>query len=354
VVGVLPQGDAARAEAVAVLPPADGDAEWIAVGIGHHGEHERSPLWWTSSDGATWIAGKIDPITADGPASGFVGVARSGDGVAALGQAYSGVHGNARPLVWRRGADGALDEVPILRELFGGPRAMSVTGMAGDASGFVASGGYIVGGTWTGGLSSVAAAVWTSSTGATWARHPDDPQLTSSSDEVVLTSAIAAGDGTRVIVGTTTPTGPGPSQPAIWRSTGDDAWTRVTSIDSDPALETDLTAVAYAPAAGFVAAGLEDGRGVAFVSPDGIGWIRRDLDTGSKAEILDATSLENGVGVTWRDEKGAHLTVLERDRLEPSAAPPLGDVVHLAQAGDETIALVSSGGTVHVYRLDTS
>ena len=65
---------------------------------------------------------------------------------------------------------------------------MSVTGIAGDGGGFVASGGYIVGGTWTGGVSSVAASVWTSDTGATWARHPDDPQLTSSPDEVVLTA----------------------------------------------------------------------------------------------------------------------------------------------------------------------
>ena len=73
-----------------MLPPLNGDG-WVAVGIGHHGEHDRSPLWWTSSDGATWATGAVDSITADGPNSGFVGVARSGAGLAALGQAYSGI-----------------------------------------------------------------------------------------------------------------------------------------------------------------------------------------------------------------------------------------------------------------------
>ena len=97
-----------------MLPPLNGDG-WVAVGIGHHGEHDRSPLWWTSSDGATWATGAVDSITADGPNSGFVGVARSGAGLAALGQAYSGIHGNARPLVWERDGEGALREVPITR-----------------------------------------------------------------------------------------------------------------------------------------------------------------------------------------------------------------------------------------------
>ena len=95
-----------------MLPPLNGDG-WVAVGVGHHGEHDRSPLWWTSSDGATWATGEVDSITADGPNSGFVGVARAGAGLAALGQAYSGVHGNARPLVWERDGEGALREVPI-------------------------------------------------------------------------------------------------------------------------------------------------------------------------------------------------------------------------------------------------
>jgi len=339
-----------------VLPPPADDQEWIAVGIGHQGEHDRSPLWWTSTDGVSWTAGKVDSITADGPRSGFVGIARSGTDIGALGEAYSGVHGNARPLVWQRGDDGALHEMPITRELFGGPRAMSVTGIAGDAGGFVASGGYIVGGTWTGGLSSVAASVWTSDTGATWSRHPDDAQLTSGPDEVVLTSAIATGDGARVIVGTTTPTGPGPSQPAIWRSTSVDAWTRVpdAAISSDRARRTTLDSVAWAPAVGFVAAGTEDGHAVVFVSHDATQWHRRGLDDSTDSTLLDVASLADGAGVTWHDDKGMHLTVVTRDGLEPLAAPPLGDVVHLAQSGGETIALVSVDGQVRAYRLESS
>jgi len=333
-----------------VLPPADHDAEWLAVGLGHHSAHDRNPLWWTSTDGASWKPGTIDSTTADGPNSGFVGIARAGAEVAALGQAYSGVHGNSRPLVWQRESDGALHEVPITRELFGGPRAMSVTGLTGDESGFVASGGYIVGGTWTGGASSVAASVWTSATGATWARHPDDPQLTSGTSEVVLTRAIASGDGVVVVVGTTTPTGSGPTQPAAWRSEGDDTWTRVTAIDADPALDSELANVAHAPSVGFVAAGTEDGRAVVFVSSDGTEWRRRGLDSEAGADVLDAAALDGGVAVTWRDAKGMHTTVVSADGRETIAAPPAGDVVHLAQSGEETIALVSAHGTIHSYR----
>jgi len=338
-----------------VLPPQADDQEWIAVGIGHHGEHDRSPLWWTSSDGVTWTAGPIDSITADGPNSGFVGISRSGTDIAALGQAYSGVHGNARPLVWQRGHDGALHEVPITRELFGGPRAMSVTGIAGDGDGFVAAGGYIVGGTWTGGISSVAASVWTSDSGSGWARHPDDSQLTSTADEVVLTSSIATGDAVRVIVGTTTPTGPGPMQPAIWRSDGGDEWTRVPegAISADRALDTELVAVAYAPSVGWVASGVEDGHAVVFVSKDSEQWLRRSVGGATSSTVLDTSALADGVGVTWRDEIRMHLTIVTADGLEVGDAPPEGDAVHLAQFGGETIALVSEGGTIHAYRLES-
>ena len=337
-----------------MLPPPADDLEWLAVGVGHHGEHDRSPLWWTSTDGVSWTSGAIDPITADGPASGFVGIARSNNDIAALGQAYSGVHGNARPLVWQRGADGALREVPILRELFGGPRAMSVTGIAGDDEGFVASGGYIVGGTWTGGLSSVAASVWTSPTGSTWARHPDDAQLTSADDEIVLTRAIASGDRVRVVVGMTTPTGPGPIQPAIWRSDRDDSWTRLpeATIGADRTLDTELVGVAHSPSVGWVASGVEDGHAVVFVSSDAERWLRRSLGGASGATVLDTAALDDGVGVTWRDDEGMHLTVVTADGLEPTEAPPPGDVVHLAQSGGEAIALVSDGGEIHAYRLD--
>ncbi len=88
-----------------------------------------------------------------------------------------------------------------------------------------------------------------------------------------------------------------------------------------------------------------------FVSTDGSEWTRRTLG-GSRATVLDAAPLDDGVGITWRDDKGMHLTLATNDGLESASAPPSGDVVHLAQAGDETIALVGEGGEIHAYRLD--
>ena len=73
---------------------------------------------------------------------------------------------------------------------------------------------------------------------------------------------------------------------------------------------------------------------------------------GQNATVLDAAPLDDGVGVTWRDEKGMHLTVVTTDGLESAPAPPSGDVVHLAQSGDDTVALVSESGAIHAYELD--
>jgi len=119
-----------------------------------------------SGDGLAWAAGQVRPITPDGPRSGFLGVAPSAGGVAALGAAFSPIHGNARPLVWRADASGALVEVPITRELFGGPRTIGVAAIAGGSGGFTVVGDYLVGGTWLGGPSVAAPTVWTSATGA--------------------------------------------------------------------------------------------------------------------------------------------------------------------------------------------
>ena len=91
-----------------------------------------------------------------------------------------------------------------------------------------------------------------------------------------------------------------------------------------------------------------------FVSHDATQWLRRTLGGSNDAAVLDVASLDDGVGVTWRDEKGMHLTIVTTDGLGPAPPPPSGDVVHLAQSGADTIALVSVAGQVHAYRLDAS
>src|SRR5258708_6446182 len=104
----LPAAGGLGVEATALLAPAASGQPWIAVGAGHGGPTGLAPLWWTSAAGVTWRAGDLHPITPDGPRSALTGVARAGETVAAVGQAYSPIHGNPRPLAWRVGPDGAL------------------------------------------------------------------------------------------------------------------------------------------------------------------------------------------------------------------------------------------------------
>jgi len=354
----LPAAAGLRVEATALMGPVASGQPWIAVGAGHGGPSALTPLWWTSPDGVTWRSGALHPITPDGPRSGLTGVARAGETIAAVGQAYSPIHGNPRPLAWRVGPDGALAEVPVLRELFGGENGLGLVGITAAATGFTAAGGYVV--DRPGGGSSVAATVWTSADGEGWSRTQGAEAPPSTPDEIVIARGVTAGSGRRVLFGDSSPIAAEPGRPAVWCATGTGAWQRVPAalIPAAPGLTTVLRTGGYSPAVGFVLGGIEsDASGahaaaVAFTSPDCTTWRRRPLGhgTGSIA-ILDTGAVDRGAVVTWQDADGLHLTAIDAQGLHAVTAPVTGDVTgaHLAGSGSLVVAVIDSAAGARVF-----
>jgi hypothetical protein len=358
----LPAPSGLRVEATALLAPAASGQPWIAVGAGHGGPSGLAPLWWTSPDGVTWRAGALHPITPDGPRSALGGVARAGETVAAVGQAYSPIHGNPRPLVWRVGPDGALAEMPVLRELFGGENGLGLVGITAAATGFTAAGGYVV--DRAGGGSFVAATVWTSADGEAWSRTQGAAAPRSTPDEIVIARGVTGAGGRRVLFGDSSPIAVETGRPAVWCATDSGDWRRVPDarIPAAPGLTTVLRTGGYSTAVGFVLGGIEsDASGahpaaVAFTSADCTTWRRRPLGraTGS-VSILDTAAVDRGAVVTWQDGAGLHLTAIDAQGLRAVIAPVAGGVTgaHLAGAGPLVVAVIDSAAGTRVFSAST-
>jgi len=338
-------------EVRALVAPA-GARGWVAVGAGHIGANDEEPLWWTSPDGRSWAAGSVQAVTADGPRSGFLGIAAAPGGVAALGAAFSPIHGNARPLVWRADASGALVEVPITRELFGGPRTIGVAAIAGGPGGFTVVGNYLVGGTWLGGPSVAAPTAWTSATGAVWARLDGSDAPPTTPSEIAIVRGVVEGGGRLVMFGDSTPLSVGPGRPALWCSTGA-AWARVApSATGALSSRTTVLRAGAARSGGFVIAGVEsDPSGaradpVAFTSTDCAHWRRQPLGTAvGTVTVFDAAAAGDRALVVWADGMGMHLTELGAGGIRPLAPPALAGPVtgaHAAATADQIVLVVDT------------
>jgi hypothetical protein len=191
----LPSAPGALVRAVA----AGGDGmPWTAVGQegGTGNSDPVRPAVWTSPDGCAWRRAAIAPVTPDGQRTGFTAVARRGRLVAALGRSYSQVHGNIRPTLWRSEAGAPLREVELSRELFGGPRLITMDGLVATPQAFLATGAYL------GPDGNVAVHVWRSTNGADWVRLPPSRTQSGTPAEQLQPRDIAAGATGSAIVGT--------------------------------------------------------------------------------------------------------------------------------------------------------
>src|SRR5262249_12416600 len=131
----------------------------------------------------------------DGFDTQLLGVGRLGSVTIAAGQAYSAIHGNPRPTLWRMTPGGPLAEVRLPRELFGGERIISFNGLAAGHLG-----GFAVG-IWDGGTNQAVGEVWRTTDGADWQRLDGVTTMTSTSGELLRAGAVAVGPGRVVVVG---------------------------------------------------------------------------------------------------------------------------------------------------------
>jgi len=138
-----------------VLAVAAGQSGFVSAG-----SHENLPVVWTSSDGRTWTAVST-PLPAGASAGVIQQVAVNGNHAVALGQQTTAQ--GVEPLAERSDDGGRTwQAVPFTAP---GP-GVSFTALTASSSGFTAAAQFgPVGGT-------MAAAVWTSADGKTWARSP--------------------------------------------------------------------------------------------------------------------------------------------------------------------------------------
>ena len=187
---------AQRGALVRSVAPASSGQPWIAVGQERGvGGAEVTPAVWTAADGCAWRRAAVRPVTPDGERTGFSAVVRHGRTTVALGLAYSKVHGNIRPTLWRADGDAPLREVELLRELFAGEKGISVVGLADTPPAVLAAGAYLQP------SGAVGVQVWQTADGADWTRLPAGPEQVSTPTEQLLPRGLAAGATGAVLVG---------------------------------------------------------------------------------------------------------------------------------------------------------
>jgi hypothetical protein len=248
---------------------------WTAVGqAGGTGSSDPvRPAVWTAPDGCAWRRASVAPVTPDGQRTGFTAVARRGRLVAALGRSYSQVHGNIRPTLWRSDAGAPLREVELSRELFGGPRGLTMDGLVSTPQAFLATGAYL------GPTGDPAVQVWRSANGADWVRLPPSRAQSGTPAEQLLPRDIAAGGAGSLIVGTSFHvSGDAGFDGAAWYApAAAPQWQRADLSGTGLAAGGDQRLVAAAAlGTGYVAVGVAESSGsfqlLSTVSPDGIGW----------------------------------------------------------------------------------
>ncbi|TCB98009.1 hypothetical protein E0H26_10510 [Micromonospora zingiberis] len=192
---------------------------WYAVGGIAGPAGENAPAAWTTSDGLVWSAVPMVPSSMYGARHLLYAVACRDGRMVALGAASGGAHGNPRTATWAQHSDGGLREAPAGFELFGGPRAVSVSRVAAGPLGWLLVGARLSG-----------AAVWTSRDGERFTVHEALPELASDDrGRTVAYDAVAVPAGWLAVGAVLVPG----AVPVAWSSSDARVWRRVELPGAD-------------------------------------------------------------------------------------------------------------------------
>ncbi|RUL94347.1 hypothetical protein [Verrucosispora sp. FIM060022] len=185
---------------------------WYAVGALADPAGRNAPAVWSTVDGLIWSPIRLVPSSVYGARHVLYAVACRDARLVALGAASGGAHGNPRTATWMLHPDGALREVGAGFELFGGPRAVSVSRVAAGPREWLLVGARVAG-----------AAVWSSGDGERFAVHEALPGLASDDrGRTVAYDAVAVPSGW-VLVGAVLTPG---AVPVAWTSSDARVWRR--------------------------------------------------------------------------------------------------------------------------------
>jgi hypothetical protein len=196
----LPNGSKYRPVDLGVASPGIGaiirtPTDWWVAGSFRDVSGEHRPGLWKSADGTGWT--RIDTVAATpyGEVSELYAVAADSHGLAAIGMATGGAHGNPRTVSWVLQADGKLHEVAANFELYNGVRQIGVRSISGGPAGFV------IFGTRNNRNDRIGATSWTSPAGDDFTIRDDDVALSSGPGEFVQGLDVTSAGGEYVAVG---------------------------------------------------------------------------------------------------------------------------------------------------------
>lgn len=301
---------------------------WYVVGGLVDAAGETRPAAWTSGDGASWSALPVAPVSFYGRRH-LLSAAACRDGrLAAFGARNGGVHGNPRAGTWTQTPDGRLREVAAPFELYGGPRAVSVSRLAAGPGGWLIVGSRVDG-----------AAVWTSPDGERFTLREGVPELAGDDrGRTVAYDAVAVPSGW-LVVGAVLPAGGAALAPLAWTSADGRAWRRAEL----PAPDGRGQAQRVASVGGAVVAvgPVRDGFGVWRLAGDRWRRVGGFGTAGPGVSSVDAVVPAGRGLVAVTGDGGGHglwLSVDSGDLWRTMAMP-----VAVRDAGDTAVAVASQG-----------
>ncbi|MEV4628486.1 hypothetical protein AB0J90_19675 [Micromonospora sp. NPDC049523] len=208
----MPEGPAGRLMLRDAVACAD---RWYLVGAVGGPDGATRPAVWTSTDALTWSTVRLAPSSYYGERAILYAAGCRDGRIAVIGAKAGGAHGNPRVRTWRQLPDGSLVEVSAEFELYGGPRAVNVSRVAGGPGGWLIAGGRESG-----------AAVWRSPDAADFRIVENAPGLASDAGvRTSATDALAVPDGW-LVGGSGRAEGRPDHDPLLWTSPDGLAWTR--------------------------------------------------------------------------------------------------------------------------------
>jgi len=357
-------GDSFAHADVAAALAGTGTAPWLVGGaVGG-----RVAIWSAGAAAGPWRLTAMAPVSGDGPDDTILGLARVGTVGLAFGNHPSPIHGNPRPSPWTSTSPfTAWNEIPTLRELFGGENIVGLGGVAGGPHGFE------IAGTWIDAGNRAVATVWTSADGRAWTRNDHDPELAGRAGELTTAADVADAPSGLVAVGAALVMGSrtGAQVGAVWGSQDGRTWSRVDPGDralgaSDGQVELERVRPL---GAGWIAAGVSTAAGrsrvlvwtwgpaqrlvvaaVAPALPAGANLVVSDVAVTSSAVLVAAVA--GGRPLLWMGPVDAmHLPGRWRPVAAPSAGVPAGlRAVLVATDGGSTVLVLRGLDATALWR----
>ena len=314
---------------------------------------------WESTDGVSFTAMTVKPVSYYGPTNVLFSVACHGGTVVAVGADSGGVHGNPRTSTWISTGGGPLNEITSGLGLYGGEDAIGIGGISGG------DGGFLIVGDRVDASGGPGAAVWTSPDGVVFTLRDAVPALESDARGVVeAQAATPIGKGFVAVGGIRPPDSQlAARDPLAWTSPDGQTWQRQSfphTAGDDLLLsvaEVGSGSLAISTDASGFEARAADANGTGWHRTARFGSLQTDATTvvqvpslvaiGSKAYAVVSNPSQFQMWRGGTDGSWTQVALPETVSATPLSSGPR--VVRAASAGTELMVAADDGTSAHIW-----